>query len=399
MQCIICYKESHEESSYIILTAKGALAINNCCKSTNDALVTKVGDTVHISCRKSYTVITVARTQKASEAASGDIKTHNLRTDGLFSYKSNCLFCENPVTEREKYKKLGFQVISKNRDFDISILKICEERSDAWALSVKGRIAYVNDLHSEDAVYHQICSVNFRTGKCTPKKYERRVSSGSKRGRPSDINRETAFTLVANYLRDNDDGQITINDLITKMKEYLEEFSQDEFISKWIITRLKEYFKDDIVITEMNGKQNVVTFTLKSKTILHEFYESGRCDDSEEEKTRIIRTAAMLLKHDIKECDTSKITYPSIDDVESCKNYLPSSLNCFLEEIIVSKEGDLKIASIGQAIMQAVMPKALIAPLQIGLAVQMHRQFGSRFLIDSLYNHGFCSSYKETQRF
>ena len=29
----------------------------------------------------------------------------------------------------------------------------------------------------------------------------------------------------------------------------------------------------------------------------------------------------------------------------------------------------------------------------------MHRQFGSRFLIDSLYSHGFCSSYSEVQKF
>ena len=35
--------------------------------------------------------------------------------------------------------------------------------------------------------------------------------------------------------------------------------------------------------------------------------------------------------------------------------------------------------------MQAVRPKAIVAPLQIGLGVQIHRQFGSRFLIDSLY--------------
>ena len=53
----------------------------------------------------------------------------------------------------------------KNRDFNLSILNSCEERNDQWALEVKGRIAFVNDLHSEDAVYHQACSANFRTGK------------------------------------------------------------------------------------------------------------------------------------------------------------------------------------------------------------------------------------------
>ena len=65
----------------------------------------------------------------------------------------------------------------------------------------------------------------------------------------------------------------------------------------------------------------------------------------------------------------------------------------------MEKKADLKIASIGQAIIQAARPRVLIAPLQVGLAVQMHHHFGSQFLIDSLNSSGFCSSYSEVTRF
>ena len=41
----------------------------------------------------------------------------------------------------------------------------------------------------------------------------------------------------------------------------------------------------------------------------------------------------------------------------------------------------------------------LIAPLQIGLAVQMHHHYGSKFLIDSFNRRGFCSSYTEVKKF
>ena len=44
-------------------------------------------------------------------------------------------------------------------------------------------------------------------------------------------------------------------------------------------------------------------------------------------------------------------------------------------------------------------PSALLAPLQIGLAVQMHHHFASRFLVDTLNKLGFCSSYSEVLRF
>ena len=35
--------------------------------------------------------------------------------------------------------------------------------------------------------------------------------------------------------------------------------------------------------------------------------------------------------------------------------------------------------------MQNTRPQTILAPLQLGLGVQMHRQFGSKFLIDSFY--------------
>ena len=57
------------------------------------------------------------------------------------------------------------------------------------------------------------------------------------------------------------------------------------------------------------------------------------------------------------------------------------------------------IASIGQAIMQNTFPNLILAPLQLGLGLQIHQQFGSKFLIESLYSQGFSLSYAEILRF
>ena len=48
--------------------------------------------------------------------------------------------------------------------------------------------------------------------------------------------------------------------------------------------------------------------------------------------------------------------------------------------------------------MQAARPRVLLAPLQIGLGVQLHHHYSSRFLIDTLHKHGFCCSYNEVHQ-
>ena len=130
------------------------------------------------------------------------------------------------------------------------------------------------------------------------------------------------------------------------------------------------------------------------------FFQDKRSE--EEEKMYIIETAARILRNDIKRMEVSNEYYPSPDDLESVDlniAKLPSSLKLLLRNIFSSQGSSIKVASIGQAIVQQVRPKAVTMPLQIGLAIQMHRHFGSRFLVDSLHSHGFCSSYSEVQNF
>ena len=94
--------------------------------------------------------------------------------------------------------------MSKNREFDNTILQTCEKRNDLWTLSVKGRIAYANDLHAADAVYHTLCDSAFRNGKSFPKKYKNESSSVEppvKCGKPVNVDRTTAFNHVVEYLR------------------------------------------------------------------------------------------------------------------------------------------------------------------------------------------------------
>ena len=57
-------------------------------------------------------------------------------------------------------------------------------------------------------------------------------------------------------------------------------------------------------------------------------------------------------------------------------------------------ENDVKLHAIMHAIIQNIRPRTVIAPLQIGLAVQMYH-LKSRYLVDTLHSIGFCSSYRK----
>ena len=86
---------------------------------------------------------------------------------------------------------------------------------------------------------------------------------------------------------------------------------------------------------------------------------SHSTDNSESEAIRIIETAAKLIKNDIKGIQTSSEYYPSKNDLEqdAILQYIPKTLLIFLRKIFAGKDNDLKLASVGQAIMQAARPR------------------------------------------
>lgn len=115
-----------------------------------------------------------------------------------------------------------------------------------------------HDLPAVDAVYHQSCSVTFRTKKQIPKSYAA-VQTCSKKGRPQDHNK----------LTENDDEQNTVSDLVTKMQEFLGDNSGIEAYSvKHMKGKLEQHFGlDQVIITELNGRPNVVSLRTTAAAI------------------------------------------------------------------------------------------------------------------------------------
>ena len=305
-----------------------------------------------------------------------------------------------PVDGGEQRKKVDVFKVTTIEMKD-TILAICSERRDAWSDTVQARIMHIHDLPPADAMYHQTCIVNFRTGKQIPKVFVTEEPAHKKKrlGRPQDEEKIDAFLRVAKFLQDNDDEQITVNDLNDLMNDFMADSESTAYGHTHMKSRLKEHFGDQILITEINGKSNVVTFRSTPETIVQEFHARPKAHP-EEEKKHIIKAAAKLIKNDFNMVEPSTENYPPAAEIETeerCLNFVLDSLKLLLGGILVGKDVGLKLASIGQAIMQAARPRVLLAPLQVGLGIQLHHHFASRFLIDSLCRHGFCCSYQEVQ--
>ena len=199
--------------------------------------------------------------------------------------------------------------------------------NNKWSEKVMARIRSVHDLPAADAVYHQICSTNFRTGKSIPVVFMSDADEhpAKNRGRLKDLFQEEAFLQVMADLQQNDEEQTTVSDFIENMATYLSDSSGMPYGFTYMKKKIKDHYGNDIIIAEINGKSNVVTFTTTASKILHDFHRQTEKDDSIEEKMRLINAVAKLIKSDIKSIVQSKHNYPTPEEMtaEKAVEFLP----------------------------------------------------------------------------
>ena len=158
---------------------------------------------------------------------------------------------------------------------------------------------------------------------------------------------------MSDEVRHSNEEQMTVNDLITKMMHYLGDI-EEPYSFPFMKEQLQSHLGNDILISEVNGKKNVVTFRRTASLILHDFFEASRRDINGNEKERLIMAAAEILKSDIKSVQSNS-SYPTSASVEMLSvmtlEYVPQSLQLLLHTLFVGKEKELKVCSIGQATM------------------------------------------------
>lgn len=161
-----------------ILTEKGVKGIKKSQQERGDDFPVSEGTSVHQNCRKEYckeSSIKKFLKEKASKVPPSS-SCVTLRSKQTFDFQTQCLLCAEKVAidkqDLSKSRKRSSEgCLVKTTDFQTSIGSKCQKRNDEWGNEVMGRIEYARDLHAKDAIYHQQCSVNFRTGKKKPLKF------------------------------------------------------------------------------------------------------------------------------------------------------------------------------------------------------------------------------------
>ena len=114
----------------------------------------------------------------------------------------------------------------------------------------------------------------------------------------------------------------------SEMRAKMIELAGDDVVysRKQMKRKLESHYGDDIIISQTDGKSNMVCFKDAAKFIITKSVEEKR-NENMTETERIIKTAAKLIKTEIKsETPNQANMYPSKEDMLNFQSSLPTNL-------------------------------------------------------------------------
>lgn len=273
----------------------------------------------------------------------------------------NCAICgfnldgNNDITLGEKGAQ-GIMTAARSRGNPIVILKGMTVHARCRKTFTDKRF-FGKDLTNEKKSPGRPSNTSFECiDEDIPFKVKRRRSSG----RPQNESQFTAFLKTCSFLESKDDEQISLTALIGVMDNFLKDTEEEAYSKKFMKERLQEHFGDRIHITSVQGISTVVTLRETAEKILHNYYGHPKEINTDLQKRLIIEAAAKIIQSDFKaETCVNNDFYPNSQDLtlEKSLAYIPECLLLFCKTLFVGADSDRKVASIGQALMQAVRPR------------------------------------------
>ena len=133
------------------------------------------------------------------------------------------------------------------------------------------------------------------------------------RGRQADDNHSVAFKKLCAFMEGNDDRQYIIDGLVTILSTL--EPTATSYSTKHLKRKLKDQYGEFITITEVAGKCGFVCFSGCMNSILTNQWYTEREGNAADEVKRVIHTAAMLVRCEIRSRIYNCEVFPSAEQI------------------------------------------------------------------------------------
>ena len=128
----------------------------------------------------------------------------------------------------------------------------------------------------------------------------------------------------------------SIDDLMAIMQQLAG--GDDVYSAKSLRRELQKYYRDHVFFAQVGGtRQDVVCFRDMASFIVSEKWHEDRMSDREEECKRIMITAAILVREEIRAREYSNDEYPNVEDLkdlETARTFLNPCLSVFPDTLI-----------------------------------------------------------------
>ena len=173
---------------------------------------------VHITCRKTFT-----DKRNLNKDAGKNARTETRSQTEEFNLHEHCLFCNELCVEDPKHPSRKSWIEASTIKLKKTILDICTSRlkvnpDDKWTIEVKARTTNCIDIIAAKAWYHQICRVEFQTGK----KGNRRVCCSMGKGRRENRIQMKGFFVACIWI-ENQSEVLSMKQFRDKMQESMED--------------------------------------------------------------------------------------------------------------------------------------------------------------------------------
>ncbi|KAK6175982.1 hypothetical protein SNE40_014354 [Patella caerulea] len=392
--CVMCEEGfTHEKATKLYKKGRGTLfrlAELRGDLTLQQRLLTEGNLYVHESCRRPYID---ERTSTCSTDDSGEPRPKKLRSEvPQFEWKVHCFLCGEPAISEARHPDRDRIKLVETMEIRTTSLKASERVSSSLTDEIRARLLDCHDLVAVEARYHSRCYQKLLLA-------NQSVNS-DKAGRPVDENKQDSFLLLCSWLESEGDAEIfSIKELHRQMGELACEGSEI-YSEKALRMKLKSHYGEHIYFAYIGGsREEVVCFRNMASFIISDSWYQERKANQLEDSERIMVAAAKLIREEIRQREYTKREYPNpydLNDYDSLCEFLTPSLLKLLQTLM---KNDLKMVSIGHAIVQCVRPRSVISPIMFGLGAEMDLVFGSRWLNEELYALGFSVSYDEVQTF